>query len=125
MRRKVEAAFDLDGILRGIRKAELDSGGALAIVKALKERGRIDIGAVPAGKGSVDFAGFLSGFFDHDKSAYSMPNNRDFLHKYAKNQQVQQAAMAARQPGGECRSQRRTPPGWKSGRGVWVNSCYA
>jgi hypothetical protein len=35
-RRKAEAAF-LDGILRGIRKAELDSGAALAIVKALKE----------------------------------------------------------------------------------------
>jgi hypothetical protein len=25
-RRKVDAVFDLDGILRGIRKAELDSG---------------------------------------------------------------------------------------------------
>jgi hypothetical protein len=69
-RRKIEAAFDLDGILRGIRKAELDSGAALAIVKALKERGLIEIGAVPAGKGSVDFAGFLSDFFDYDKSAY-------------------------------------------------------
>ncbi|MDR0374330.1 MAG: integrase [Treponema sp.] len=69
-RRKVEAAFDLDGILRGIRKAELDSGGALAIVSALKERGLIDIGAVPAGKGSVDFVSFLSDFFDYDKSAY-------------------------------------------------------
>jgi integrase len=42
----------------------------LAIVKALKERGLIDIGAVPAGKGSVDFSGFLSDFFDYDKSAY-------------------------------------------------------
>jgi hypothetical protein len=47
--------FDLDGILRGIRKAELDSGAALAIVKVLKEQGIIDIGAVPAGKESVDF----------------------------------------------------------------------
>jgi integrase len=69
-RRKVEAAFDLDGILRGIRKTELDSGGALAIVKALKDRGLIDIGAVPAGKGSVNFVSFLSDFFDYDKSAY-------------------------------------------------------
>jgi hypothetical protein len=69
-RRKAETAFDLDGILRGIRKAELDAAGALSIVKALKERGLIDIGAVPAGKGSVDFAGFLSDFFDYDKSAY-------------------------------------------------------
>jgi hypothetical protein len=42
----------------------------LAIVKALKERGLIDIGAVPAGKGSVDFAVFLSDFFDYDKNAY-------------------------------------------------------
>jgi hypothetical protein len=69
-RRKAEAAFDLDGILRGIRKAELDSGGALAIVKAINERGLIEIGAVPAGKGSVDFVNFLSDFFDYDKSAY-------------------------------------------------------
>ena len=69
-RRKAEAAFDLAGILRGIRKAELDSSAALAIVKALKERGLIDIGAVPAGKGSVDFVSFLSDFFDYDKSAY-------------------------------------------------------
>ncbi|MDR0760733.1 MAG: integrase, partial [Treponema sp.] len=69
-RRKVAAAFDLDGILRGIRKAELDSGAALAIVNTLKDRGLIDIGAVPAGKGSVNFVSFLSGFFDYDKSAY-------------------------------------------------------
>ena len=69
-RRKVEAAFDLDSILRSIRKAELDTGGALAIVNALKERCLIDIGAVPSGKGSVDFISFLSGFFDYDKSAY-------------------------------------------------------
>jgi hypothetical protein len=68
-RRKAEAAFDLDGILQGIRKAELDSGGALAIVMALTERGLIDIGAVPAGKGSVDFISFLSDFFDYDRSA--------------------------------------------------------
>jgi integrase len=69
-RRKVEAAFDLDGILRGIRKAELDAAGALAIVKALKERGLIDIGAVPGGKGSVKFMDFLTDFWDYEKSAY-------------------------------------------------------
>jgi hypothetical protein len=68
-RRKIEAAFDLDGILRGIRKADFDIGGALAIMKTLKERGLIDIGAVPAGKGSVDFISFLSDFFAYDKSA--------------------------------------------------------
>jgi integrase len=69
-RRKVEAAFDLDGILRGIRRAELDSGAALAIVKALKERGLIDIGVVPAGKGSVKFTDFLTDFWDYEKSLY-------------------------------------------------------
>jgi hypothetical protein len=66
-RRKVEATFDLDGILRSILKLELDSGAALAIVKPLKERGLIDIGVVPTGKGSVSF---LSDFFYYDKSAY-------------------------------------------------------
>jgi hypothetical protein len=59
-RRKVEAAFDLDGILRTIRKAELDSGGALAIVNALKERGLIDTGAVPSGKGREFCQTFLT-----------------------------------------------------------------
>ena len=34
-RRNTGTAFDLDGILRGIRKAELDSGAAMAIVGAL------------------------------------------------------------------------------------------
>ena len=69
-RRKAEAAFGLDRILRAIRKADLDSGGALAIVKALTGRGLIDIGAVPAGKGIVDFVSYLSNFFDYDNSAY-------------------------------------------------------
>ena len=36
-RRKTEAAFGLDAIFRGIRKTNLDSNAALAIVKALKE----------------------------------------------------------------------------------------
>jgi hypothetical protein len=39
-------------------------------VNALKDRGLIDIGAVPAGKGVVDFVSFLSDFFDYDKSPY-------------------------------------------------------
>jgi integrase len=69
-RRKVEAAFDLDAVLRGIRKADLDSAGALQIVKALKDRGLIDIGAVPSGRGSVKFVGFLLQFFDYDNSPY-------------------------------------------------------
>jgi integrase len=69
-RRKVEAVLNLDLILRGIRKAELDSGAALSIVKALKERGLIDIGVVPVGSGSVQFTEFILSFFDYDKSPY-------------------------------------------------------
>jgi integrase len=69
-RRKVEAEFDLNGIIRGIRKAELDSDAAMTIVSALKARGLIDSDAVPAGKGSVNFVDFLLEFFDYDKSAY-------------------------------------------------------
>ena len=69
-RRNTGTAFDLDGILRGIRKAELDSDAAMAIVGALKERGFIDIGAVPAGKASVKFTDFLADFWDYEKSAY-------------------------------------------------------
>jgi hypothetical protein len=61
-RRKAEAAFDLDGILRGIRKAELDSAAAMSIVKVLRERGLIDIGAVPAGKGAWILPVFCQAF---------------------------------------------------------------
>jgi hypothetical protein len=42
----------------------------LAIVKALKERGLIDIGAVPTGKGGVKFMDFLTDFWDYEKSVY-------------------------------------------------------
>jgi hypothetical protein len=42
----------------------------MSIVQALKERGLIKTGTVPAGKGSADFIGFLYDFFDYDKSAY-------------------------------------------------------
>ena len=70
-RRKVESAFDLDSILRGMCKAELDSNAALAIVKALKERGLIDIG-VPPERGSW----ILSDFFDYDKNHSPCPSLR-------------------------------------------------
>jgi hypothetical protein len=59
VRRKAEAACALDTIIREIRKGELDADAAISIVKALKERCLIDIGAVPVEKGSADFAGFL------------------------------------------------------------------
>jgi hypothetical protein len=63
VRRKAGAVLDLDAILRAIRRGEMDTEGALAIARALKEQGLIETGAVPAGKGSADFTGFLYGFF--------------------------------------------------------------
>jgi hypothetical protein len=70
-RRKVEAAFDLDAILRGIRKAELDAGAALAIMNALKERGLIGIETSPPGKESVDFISFCKTFLTMTRALMS------------------------------------------------------
>jgi hypothetical protein len=63
-RRKIETQFDLDGILQSIRKTELDSGAAMEIVKALKERRLLSTSVrFPPGRKASDF-------FDYDKSAY-------------------------------------------------------
>jgi len=51
--RPVAAAFDLAGIIRGVRSIDLDSTGAMDIVAALKEQGLIDIGAVPRDAGAL------------------------------------------------------------------------
>jgi integrase len=70
MPRPLEAVFNLDAIIRSIRKSELDSEGALKVVSILKEKGLIDIPAVKAGNGAVSFIPFLLRFWDHEKSPY-------------------------------------------------------
>ena len=68
--RTIEAAVRIENILRGIRKADLNSDDALRIVQALKERGLIEISAVKTGKGSVLFTEFLENFWDYEASPY-------------------------------------------------------
>ncbi|GHV04817.1 hypothetical protein FACS189485_10890 [Spirochaetia bacterium] len=66
----IEAAAGIEGILKMIRKTDLNSDDALRIVTTLKDRGLISISATKAGSGSVDFAEFLEEFWDYTVSPY-------------------------------------------------------
>ncbi|GAB6391358.1 MAG: tyrosine-type recombinase/integrase [Treponematales bacterium] len=68
--RPVQAAFDLRGILDAVRRADLDSEGAMAVVSVLKERGLVDIGVVPKDAGAVRLAKALVDFWDYETSPF-------------------------------------------------------
>ena len=51
----VELAADLPAILRVIKKADLDTEGAMSIVSALRERDLVDFGITKTGPGKVYF----------------------------------------------------------------------
>jgi integrase len=66
--RPVNIAMDLDGILRTIRKADLNEDEALRIVNALRDKGLI--GAPAAEESPVLFPEFLKEFWDYAASPY-------------------------------------------------------
>jgi integrase len=69
--RPVDTVMGFDGILRAIRKADLNDDEAIRIVNSLQNRGLIDIVAVKAtGRGAVPLVQFLENFWDYDNSAY-------------------------------------------------------
>ncbi|MCL2444292.1 MAG: integrase, partial [Treponema sp.] len=68
--RTLEAAANIETILKVIRRTELNSDDALRIVQSLKNSGLIDIAAVKAGKGNVSFTEFLEKFWDYESSPY-------------------------------------------------------
>jgi integrase len=68
--RPLEIATSLEGILKSIKKIDINGDDAMRIVYALKERGLIDIQAVKSGKGSMPFAKLLETFWDYEKSPY-------------------------------------------------------
>ena len=69
--RPIEEAAGIEGILKAIRRAELNADDALRIVSTLKSMGLIDIAAVKnTGRGAVPFIEFLESFWDYDKSEY-------------------------------------------------------
>jgi hypothetical protein len=53
--KSVELAADLPAILKAIRKADLDTEGAMSIVSALRERELIDFGITKSGPGREKF----------------------------------------------------------------------
>jgi hypothetical protein len=68
--RPLEIAATLDGIIKSIKKTDLNPDGALRIVAVLKERNLIDFTVVKAGNGTVLFNDFLKSFWDFDTSPY-------------------------------------------------------
>ena len=69
--RPIEESAGIDGVIKTIRKADLNADDALRIVAKLKSMGLIDIAAVKnTGRGAIPFVQFLSDFWDFDKSEY-------------------------------------------------------
>jgi integrase len=68
--RPADIAIGLDGILKAIRKADLDGDDAMRIVDSLKSRGLINVSVANAGNGAVLFAEFLETFWDYTASPY-------------------------------------------------------
>jgi site-specific recombinase XerD len=68
--RPADAVMALDGILKAVRKADLNGDEALRIVEALKGRGLIDVDAAKSGAFSALFAEFLETFWDYSASLY-------------------------------------------------------
>jgi hypothetical protein len=68
--RPADAVMALDGILKAVRKADLNGDDALRIVEALRGLGLIDVSAAKSGASSGLFVEFLKAFWDYDTSPY-------------------------------------------------------
>ena len=68
--RTLEAAAEIETILKIIRRAELNSDDALRIIQVLKDRELTDINAVKPCKGIISFLEFLEEFWDYESSPY-------------------------------------------------------
>jgi hypothetical protein len=61
----------IEGIIKRIRRADINTDDAMRIVSTLRNMGLIDIAAVSkSGRGSVPFTLFLESFWDYDTSEY-------------------------------------------------------
>jgi len=66
----VDAVINLDGVLKIIKKADIDAAGAKQIVELLKNRGLLTIPILDVQNNDIDFIEYLKNFFDYDKSPY-------------------------------------------------------
>lgn len=69
-KKSFDSIIGLDGILKAIRKNDLDGVDAMKIVNELKKQKLIDVSIVKAGKGAKLFTDFLLEFWDYDTSPY-------------------------------------------------------
>jgi integrase len=68
--RPVDIVIGLDGILRAVRKLDLNGDDAARIVNALKDRNLVTAHDARPGEGSALFTGFLETFWDYAASPY-------------------------------------------------------
>jgi integrase len=68
--RPMDVVFGLDGILKAIRKTDLNDDDAMRIINALKDRGLAGVSVLRSGQGSVLFTEFLKTFWDYAASPY-------------------------------------------------------
>jgi hypothetical protein len=68
--RPADVALGLDGVLRAIRKIDLNGNDAMRIVTALKDRGLVDVSATGRGEAAPLFPEFLLEFWNYEKSPY-------------------------------------------------------
>jgi hypothetical protein len=61
---------DLEMILKSIKKADIDSAGAMNIVSALKQMGLVNFNVCEGNEGNINFLDFISDFWDYDNSHY-------------------------------------------------------
>jgi len=68
--RPLESVYGLAGILKAIKKTDLDGNDAMKIIDTLKGKGLVDVSVVKAGTGARVFTEFLEEFWDYHSSPY-------------------------------------------------------
>jgi len=62
--------YDLEMIIKSIKKADIDSAGAMTIINSLKQKGLVNFNVCEGNQGNQNFIKFLSDFWDYDNSHY-------------------------------------------------------
>ena len=75
--RPIESVSGLAGILKAIKKTDLDGNDAMKIIDTLKGKGLVDVSVVKAGDGARVFTEFLEEFWDYHSSPYVKAKKAD------------------------------------------------
>jgi len=62
--------YDLEMIIKSIKRTDIDSAGAMKIVNLLKQRGLVNFNVCEGNQGNENFIDFISDFWEFNKSRY-------------------------------------------------------